>query len=260
MALILSFRVIAISLVVLLSRVTISIAIDEESEALLALKASMNDPLQHLVEWKEGDVSPCSWTGVGCGGSSVTSLNLSNMNLSGVVSAEIANLRSLVNVSLDCNNFTGNLPVEIATLTNLQYLNVSTNSFHGNLTFKFSQLQQLRVLDCFNNYLSGPLPPDLWKVSTLQHLSLGGNYFEGRIPPEYGAFPNLVYLGLNGNSLTGPIPSELGNLTGMSTLEIYIRGRKCMVVTMFLLCQGCKSCTWATTTTSVQISPPRSAT
>jgi hypothetical protein len=106
--------------------------------------------------------SPCQWTGVACGNSSsVVSLNLSNMNLTGVVSSELANLKNLVNISLDCNNFTGELPAQLLTLSQLRYLNVSNNGFSGSLPSNFSQLQLLQVkipslekFKLFNAFLS----------------------------------------------------------------------------------------------------------
>lgn len=161
---VLCIQVITISLV-LFSQRTISVPIYDESLALVALKGGMNDPLLHLADWNvNGSTSPCSWTGVACGNASfVVSLNLSNMNLSGVVSAELANLKHLVNVSLDRNNFTGNLPAEIVTLSQLQYLNVSTNSFSGDLPSNFSQLQLLQV----HNY-SGPAISPLFYYSSVK--------------------------------------------------------------------------------------------
>lgn len=137
----------------LFSQLAISVPFYDESLALVALKAGMSDPLMHLADWKvNGTTSPCQWAGVACGNSSsVVSLNLSNLNLTGVVSSELGNLKSLVNISLDRNNFTGELPAEIVTLSQLQYLNVSTNSFSGGFPSNFSQLQllQVRPLDQF---------------------------------------------------------------------------------------------------------------
>lgn len=141
-------RVLMITSLIIFSQLATSVPIYDESQALIALKASMNDPLMHLADWKlaNGTTSPCQWTGVTCGNSStVVSLNLSNMNLSGVVSSELGSLKNLVNISLDRNNFTGELPAELVTLSQLQYLNVSTNSFSFGLPSYFSQLQLLQV-------------------------------------------------------------------------------------------------------------------
>lgn len=169
-------QVITISLI-FFSQLTISVPIYDESLALLALKASLNDPLLHLADWKvNGTSSPCSWTGVACGNSSsVSSLNLSNMNLSGVVSSELGNLKNLVNVSLDRNNFTGQLPAEIVTLSQLQYLNVSNSGFSGNLPSNFSQLHLLQVWCLIRNHFHKLVCFRLNRFSTLMQVS--NNFF-----------------------------------------------------------------------------------
>jgi hypothetical protein len=156
-------RVITVSLIVF-SQLAICVPIYDESQTLVALKATMSDPLMHLADWQVNGTtsSPCQWTGVACGNSSsVVSLNLSNMNLTGVVSSELANLKNLVNISLDCNNFTGELPAQLLTLSQLRYLNVSNNGFSGSLPSNFSQLQLLQVkipslekFKLFNAFLS----------------------------------------------------------------------------------------------------------
>ncbi|XP_024392526.1 uncharacterized protein [Physcomitrium patens] len=209
--------------ILVLSRTMELVASDplpEEGLALLAMKSSFADPQNHLENWKlNGTATPCLWTGITCSNaSSVVGLNLSNMNLTGTLPADLGRLKNLVNISLDLNNFTGVLPAEIVTLLMLQYVNISNNRFNGAFPANVSRLQSLKVLDCFNNDFSGSLPDDLWIIATLEHLSLGGNYFEGSIPSQYGSFPALKYLGLNGNSLTGPIPPELGKLQALQEL------------------------------------------
>jgi hypothetical protein len=129
--------------------------ISNEALALLALKSSINDPGGHLENWVQqqqggnGGVStsPCTWTGITCNSnmSSVISLNLSTMNLSGSVSGDLGNLPNLLNISLDCNNFTGELPPQILSLSALQYFNISNNNFSNPFLSNFSQLQNLQV-------------------------------------------------------------------------------------------------------------------
>lgn len=129
--------------------------ISNEALALLALKTSINDPGGHLENWVQqqqgasGGVStsPCTWTGITCNSnmSSVISLNLSTMNLSGSVSGDLGNLPNLLNISLDCNNFTGELPPQILSLSALQYFNISNNNFSNPFFSNFSQLQNLQV-------------------------------------------------------------------------------------------------------------------
>lgn len=129
--------------------------ISNEALALLALKTSINDPGGHLENWVQqqqggnGGVStsPCTWTGITCNSNmtSVISLNLSTMNLSGSISGDLGNLPNLLNISLDCNNFTGELPPQILSLSALQYFNISNNNFSNPFFSNFSQLQNLQV-------------------------------------------------------------------------------------------------------------------
>ena len=140
------------------SLLQLSAASNDEALALVALKATITDPQNHLGDWKvvvnASTNDPCLWTGVTCGNSSsssssslsmVVGLNLSSMNLTGTLSPELGRLRNLVTISLDCNNFTGPVPAEITTLSQLQYVNISNNNFSDGLPANFSQLQLLQV-------------------------------------------------------------------------------------------------------------------
>ena len=139
------------------SLLQLSAGSNEEALALVALKATITDPQNHLGDWKvvvnASTNDPCLWTGVTCGNSSssssslsmVVSLNLSSMNLTGTLSPELGRLQNLVTISLDCNNFTGPVPAEITTLSQLQYVNISNNNFSDGLPANFSQLQLLQV-------------------------------------------------------------------------------------------------------------------
>ena len=141
------------------SLLQLSAGSNDEALALVALKATITDPQNHLGDWKVVDAStndPCLWTGVTCGNSSssssslsmVVSLNLSSMNLTGTLSPELGRLKNLVTISVDCNNFTGPVPAEITTLSQLQYVNISNNNFSDGLPANFSQLQLLQVCIC----------------------------------------------------------------------------------------------------------------
>ena len=140
------------------SLLQLSAGSNEEALALVALKATITDPQNHLGDWKvvvnASTNDPCLWTGVTCGNSSssslslVVSLTLSSMNLTGTLSPELGRLKNLVTISLDCNNFTGPVPAEITTLSQLQYVNISNNNFSDGLPANFSQLQLLQVCVC----------------------------------------------------------------------------------------------------------------
>ncbi|PHT97927.1 hypothetical protein BC332_33146 [Capsicum chinense] len=90
--------------------------ISTDQLALLSLKSQIiSDPFHYLDESWSPTTSVCHWVGVFCGSrhQRVTSLNLSNMALTGVIPRELGNLTFLVYLDLGSNNFHGNLPQEM---------------------------------------------------------------------------------------------------------------------------------------------------
>ncbi|KAK9067438.1 hypothetical protein SSX86_014767 [Deinandra increscens subsp. villosa] len=198
-------------------------SLKKQASLLLSLKQSFalsNHP--SLITWNISKHSfLCSnWTGVTCDHNmlSVTSLDISNLNLSGTLSPVITQLHSLETVSLAGNGFSGVFPERIHELKRLRFLNISNNMFNGGLEFDFTLLSKIQVLDAYNNNFSGLLPVGVSRLTTLNHLNLGGNYFSGEIPASYGDLDGLTFLHLGGNDLKGFIPSQLGNLTNLEQL------------------------------------------
>lgn len=191
-----------------------------EYHALLAIKAAVADSAGSLTGWN--DSSPhCWWRGVGCddaGG--VVSLDLTCMNLSGILSPAVGDLTELRNLSAAVNSFSGPIPPELSRVSTLRYLNLSNNVFNGSFPSPLSRLRSLRVLDLYNNNLTGVLPIEVIRLRNLRHLHLGGNFFTGVIPPEYGRWQFLEYLAVSGNELSGRIPPEIGNLARLRQLYV----------------------------------------
>ncbi|KAJ9557357.1 hypothetical protein OSB04_011971 [Centaurea solstitialis] len=198
-------------------------SLKKQASILISLKQSFK-PSDHpsLDSWNHLHYpSLCSnWTGIECDTttSSIISLDLSNLNLSGTLSPEITQLRSLQNLSLAGNGFSGAFPKQVHELSDLRVLNISNNMFDGGLEFDFAMLKSLRVLDAYNNNFTGLLPVGVSRLSGLNHLNLGGNYFSGEIPADYGRLSRLTFLHLGGNDLRGFVPRELGNLTSLNEL------------------------------------------
>ncbi|XP_068654497.1 leucine-rich repeat receptor-like serine/threonine-protein kinase BAM1 [Aristolochia californica] len=193
-----------------------------EFRALLSIKTAISDdPHASLRSWTPS-IHHCSWNGVTCDSSGrfVLALDLTNMNLSGVLSTGVGYLTNLVNLSLAVNAFSGTIPPEISWIPHLRYLNLSNNIFNESFPPQLSQLKNLEVFDLYNNNLTGLLPLEVTEMPNLRHLHLGGNYFSGKIPPEYGQWEYLEYLALSGNELVGVIPPEIGNLTRLK--ELYL--------------------------------------
>ncbi|EOX91818.1 Leucine-rich receptor-like protein kinase family protein [Theobroma cacao] len=193
-----------------------------EFRALLAVKSSFtDDPESYLSNWN-ATTRFCSFTGVACDytGRHVTSIDLSNFNLSGTLSPSFSHLRFLQSLSLAANQISGPIPTELAALSSLRYFNLSNNVFNGSFPSQLSQLKNLQVLDLYNNNMTGELPISVTELPNLLHLHLGGNFFSGQIPSSYGRWEFLEYLAVSGNELDGKIPPEIGNLTKLQQLYI----------------------------------------
>ncbi|KMZ56040.1 Receptor-like protein kinase 3 [Zostera marina] len=192
-----------------------------ETNALLSLKSSFQDPSDSLSTWN-ATTDHCKWVGVTCHHKtlSVVSLDLTNFNVSGVLSPQVGNLSFLLYLSVADNQLSGIIPSEISGIANLRYLNLSNNVFNGSFPSSLRRLKNLRVLDVYNNNLTGLLPMEVTEMVNLRHLHLGGNFFSGHIPPEYGNWKFLEYLAVSGNELGGFIPPEIGNLSLLQ--ELYV--------------------------------------
>ncbi|KAJ0967736.1 hypothetical protein J5N97_024653 [Dioscorea zingiberensis] len=214
------FVIVFHSLVAAAAMAAVTTGSDQEAAGLLAVKAGIIDHDGALASWVATS-DHCRWSGVGCDvAQRVVSLDISSMNLSGVLSPEIARLRSLLNLSIASNFLSGPIPPTLSRISNLRFLNLSNNVFSGSFPYSLSLLKNLRVLDLYNNNITGPLPVEVTELRNLRHLHLGGNFFSGEIPSEYGRWELLEYLAISGNSLSGPIPPQLGNLAKLQYLYL----------------------------------------
>ena len=186
-----------------------------------------------------------AWHGVITDGTGrVTTLNLTDNNLSGEIPAELGDLTSLQNLYLwqnslsgeipaelggltslqilflEDNNLSGEIPAELGDLSSLQSLYLAQNGLSGEIPAELGDLTSLLTLDLQNNNLSGEIPAELGDLTSLQNLFLRDNNLSGEIPAELGDLTNLWNLFLRNNNLSGEIPAELGDLTSLLTLDL----------------------------------------
>ncbi|GMJ00752.1 PXY-like2, MDIS1-INTERACTING RECEPTOR LIKE KINASE1 [Hibiscus trionum] len=196
--------------------------LSEEALALMSIKAGLIDPLNRLQDWRlpeNEDSAQCNWTGVWCNSDGVVEkLDLSRMNLSGRVSDDVGNLKSLRSLNLCCNQLSSLLPKSMSNLTSLDSIDVSQNLFTGSFPLGFGRASGLTFLNASSNNFSGNLPEDLGNATSLEILDLRGSFFQGSIPKSFKNLQKLKFLGLSGNNLTGRIPGELGELSSMETI------------------------------------------
>ncbi|KAG8380398.1 hypothetical protein BUALT_Bualt06G0011200 [Buddleja alternifolia] len=197
----------------------------DELSALLKIKSSLIDPMDQLESWKISSVLAktslphCNWTGISCNTKGyVEKIDISNMNLSGVISDQIQDLRSLSSLNLCCNDFSSTLPKSLANLTSLRVIDVSQNNFVGNFPGGLGEFPGLISINASSNNFQGLIPDDLGRSSSLESLDFRGSFFEGSIPSSFKNLQKLKFLGLSGNNLTGKIPVELGALSSLRTM------------------------------------------
>ena len=189
-----------------------------ECNALVALYNSTNGASWTVnTNWIQTD-TPCSWYGVTCGSSYVTSISLSNNQLSGSIPSQLGSLTNLTDLELGVNQLSGTIP-DLSKLTNLTQLNLASNQLSGSIP-DLSKLTNLQNLWLLNNQLSGSIPSQLGSLTNLQTLWLDNNQLSGSIPTQLGSLTNLTNLDLHSNQLIGSIP-DLSKLTNLQYLVLY---------------------------------------
>ncbi|KAL6603128.1 hypothetical protein ACP70R_043489 [Stipagrostis hirtigluma subsp. patula] len=167
-----------------------------ERDALRAFKAGVSDPSGTLQSWN-ATAHFCRWAGVSCTHGHVTSLELSDLGLTGAISPAIGNLTYLETLDLKDNKLSGSIPASIGRLRRLSYLGL-----------------------CRNGGVGGEIPDGLRNCTSLAVVYLNGNNLTGAVPEWFGTFPNLTYLWLSGNSLSGEIPPSLGSLSKLRSIML----------------------------------------
>ncbi|KAK6944304.1 Leucine-rich repeat-containing N-terminal, plant-type [Dillenia turbinata] len=141
---------------------------NQEVEALIGIRAALNDPHGVLNNWDEFSVDPCSWAMITCSSENlVIGFGAPSQALSGTLSGVIANLTNLKQILLQNNNISGQIPPELGKLPRLQTLDLSNNRFSGSIPHSIGQLSDLQYLRLNNNSLSGAFPVSLAKVPLL---------------------------------------------------------------------------------------------
>ncbi|KAI5599778.1 hypothetical protein BDE02_02G217800 [Populus trichocarpa] len=129
--------------------------------------------------WEDDPCSPTMWEHIGCEGSIVTSLELSDINLRSI-SPTFGDLLDLKTLDLHNTSLAG----EIQNLGSLQHLEKLNLSFNQLTSFgtELENLVSLQILDLQNNSLDGIVPDDLGELEDLHLLNLENNKLQGTLP------------------------------------------------------------------------------
>ncbi|KAL4386331.1 hypothetical protein GQ457_09G026390 [Hibiscus cannabinus] len=138
---------------------------------------------------------------------SLTSLRISNNNISGKIPTELQHATRLEELDLSTNHLIGEIPKELGALKMMSRLFLSGNGY------------QERFHLSMNN-LGGGIPSSISNVIALQSLDLSQNSLIGGIPQEFGKLKSLEILNLSRNMLNGSIPEAFNDLHGLSIVNI----------------------------------------
>ncbi|GAU49740.1 hypothetical protein TSUD_43270 [Trifolium subterraneum] len=138
----------------------------------------------------------------------LTTLSISNSNLTGKIPNLELKLTDNLEIDLSSNQLEGSIPSFLLQAVELQ---LSNNKFSDLVFFLCSESKPniLKMLNLSNNHLKGELP-DCWtNLTSLQFVDLSNNNLSGKIPSSMGALVNMEALILRNNSLSGQLPSSL---------------------------------------------------
>ena len=191
-----------------------------DCEALLAARDTLAG--SGTLNWS-GSTAIAAWDGVTLSGSPlrVTSLALSDSQLTGAIPPELGNLNNLERLNLTRNQLTGDIPPELSLLTNVQLLALGGNQLTGPIPTWLVNITNLEELYLWGNQFTGAIPPELGNLPGLVKLGLGENRLTGEIPTELGSLAKLERLSLSENQLSGSIPTELGSLVNLTILSLW---------------------------------------
>ncbi|KAF2284507.1 hypothetical protein GH714_025916 [Hevea brasiliensis] len=129
--------------------------------------------------WEDDPCSPKSWDHIGCEGSLVTSLELSDINLRSI-SPTFGDLLDLKTLDLHNTSLAGEIQ-NLGSLQDLEKLNLSFNNLTSFGT-ELDNLVSLQILDLQNNSLQGTVPDGLGELEDLHLLNLENNKLQGSLP------------------------------------------------------------------------------
>ena len=147
-----------------------------QKKVLVALYEAMGgDSWMKKDGWKRDDVELKDWYGITMEGEHVVSINLSNNNLKGKLSASL--VEDLVNtigylrdLDLSINDISGSIPPQIGNLSNLTNLNLGSNELTGTVPDELGKLSKLENLNISDNKLTGIISIDLQNSDMWKNL------------------------------------------------------------------------------------------
>ncbi|MBA0576028.1 hypothetical protein Golob_027874 [Gossypium lobatum] len=123
--------------------------------------------------------------------------------IKGILLEYSTTLQLVTSLDLSDNNLSGQIPVGITDLLGLRSLNLSINRLLGKIPETIGNMGTLESLDFSFNQLSGAIPPSISKLTFLSYLNVAYNNLTGKIPSST-QLQSFAASNFAGNTLCGP--------------------------------------------------------
>lgn len=195
-------------------------------DALLEFKKGvLKDPSgKVLSSWDSKSLGsngcPQNWYGIGCSDGHVTSIELNDVGLVGVLDfAAISGLKMLQNLSVANNQLSGKITEEVGLIMSLEFLDLSENMFSGSIPSKLTGLKNLVSLNLSLNSLDGMVPTGFASLEKLKYLDLHSNAFSIDIMLLLASLGDVEYVDLSSNKFVGSLDLQVGNSSFVSSIQ-----------------------------------------
>jgi len=160
-----------------------------------------------------------TWKGITVSYGDISSISLTNNNLTGVIPKSIARLARLKTLYLQKNSIGGSIPVALGKITTLTNLLLDHNALTGTIPTELGNLTSLLQLTLHNNTLTGAIPSSLGNLTSLDMLNVSYNQLSGSVPSSLSQLNIATYIYLSHNQLTGTLPS-FGGLANLKYFSV----------------------------------------
>ena len=151
----------------------------------------------------------------------ITSLDLSDNQISGTVPTELMQLGGLEELVLS----------NIAPLEGRPgYSSATPLPMSGTIPTQLAALEGLLLLGLQDSSLSGTLPSQLASLSSLRAFYTLATALSGTLPPQLTELPLLTNLELDHTFCSGTVPSQLAELTMLALLQVLATAACCAIL------------------------------